>query len=259
MDPLEQIERELQDVGLSEKEAKVYLASLELGEATAQQIAAKAIVNRPTTYIMIESLAKRGLMSSVIRGKKRFYCAEPPEKIVNYLERKATEVQRAITGAQSTITRIKNNYSTSRPYVRVFEGKEGLKSLISDIKLSKPKKIVEITDADAMENILTYLDLRDFRLQLGRTVKDGFVFYSGNKLATKDPASKYKTFPNIVKKKLPIKFSNFKSNIGIYGNKIALVTFDEQMHSVIIESPYLKKTMEILFELAEVGSKHVED
>ncbi|MEY4744239.1 MAG: hypothetical protein RL272_184, partial [Candidatus Parcubacteria bacterium] len=69
----EDLAKELQKIGLSENEAKVYLAGLELGPSTAQMMAAKATVSRPTTYIMIESLIKRGLMSSFQKGKKRYF------------------------------------------------------------------------------------------------------------------------------------------------------------------------------------------
>ena len=44
----------LEEFGLSEKEAKVYMASLEIGEATADQIAKHSGVNRSTTYVQIQ-------------------------------------------------------------------------------------------------------------------------------------------------------------------------------------------------------------
>jgi len=52
--------QELQKLGLSDKESKVYLASLELGPAPIAAIAKQASVNRPTTYVIIESLIKKG-------------------------------------------------------------------------------------------------------------------------------------------------------------------------------------------------------
>ena len=44
---------------LSEKEAAVYLAALQLGWVPVQDIAKLSKVNRATTYVMIESLKKR--------------------------------------------------------------------------------------------------------------------------------------------------------------------------------------------------------
>ena len=75
------LEFKLKEIGMAEKEAKVFLASLELGSSAVQEIAKKADINRATTYVIIEKLMKKGLMSSVEKGKKDFFQTEDPEKI----------------------------------------------------------------------------------------------------------------------------------------------------------------------------------
>ena len=65
------LEQELQKIGLSEKEAKVYLAAMELGQAPVQKIAQKAKVNRATTYVILEGLQKKGVITTVDHEKKR--------------------------------------------------------------------------------------------------------------------------------------------------------------------------------------------
>ena len=67
------LERELMEIGLNEKEVKVYLASLELGQSAVQAIANKSGVNRATTYFVIEGLTTKGLISSFHQGKKQFF------------------------------------------------------------------------------------------------------------------------------------------------------------------------------------------
>ena len=62
-------ERELVEIGLNEKEAKVYLASLELGQSAVQGISSRSGVNRATTYFIIEGLTAKGLISSFHQGK----------------------------------------------------------------------------------------------------------------------------------------------------------------------------------------------
>ena len=80
------IDKDLQAVGLQEKEAKVYLAALELGKGTAQQIAIKAELKRPTTYVIMEELMRQGLVSSFYEGKKQYFVAENPERLVDILQ-----------------------------------------------------------------------------------------------------------------------------------------------------------------------------
>src|SRR3989338_7637729 len=124
-------EKELQHLGLSEKEARVYIASLELGADTAQHIAQKATINRATTYVQIELLKKKGLMSEFEKGKKTFYTAESPERLaglINAMEKqvdlKRTEMARILPNLQDLF--LGAGY---RAKVRFFEGIEGMKAL----------------------------------------------------------------------------------------------------------------------------------
>ncbi len=55
---------ELKNAGLSENEAKVYLAALELGETSVYRLAKKSLVKRTTTYLAVETLKEKGLMNS---------------------------------------------------------------------------------------------------------------------------------------------------------------------------------------------------
>ena len=90
------LEKELQQLGLSDKEAKTYLASLELGPVSVQEIAKKSGLKRPTVYFAIEQLIKMGLMSSFEKGKKRYFSAESPERLVSLItaqKRKATALE----------------------------------------------------------------------------------------------------------------------------------------------------------------------
>src|ERR1700689_5744541 len=85
--------KELQDIGLSEKEARVYLASLELGRTTAEKLAKHAKVNRSTTYVQIESLMKKGLMSTYEEDKKTYFAPESPELLKRLLSKQRDELQ----------------------------------------------------------------------------------------------------------------------------------------------------------------------
>ncbi len=89
---------QLKEIGLSEKESKVYLAALELGPAAVQKIAERAGVKRPTTYVMLEALAERGLMTTTKEGKRTRFAASSPEKIMAILE---AERHRAATRLES--------------------------------------------------------------------------------------------------------------------------------------------------------------
>src|SRR3989338_3643963 len=104
---------ELKIIGLSENEARVYLALLELGSATAQEISRKSGIKRATPYVQLEALAELGLVTSFEKtaankkglpaGKagasKTYFRAEDPEYLVKIIEREkktAGERERAL-------------------------------------------------------------------------------------------------------------------------------------------------------------------
>lgn len=87
-------EQSLKNLDLSEKEAVVYLASLELGSSTIQEIAKKSQISRSTAYEVIESLIKKGLMSSLTKGKKKYFSAAAPETLTTLIDIKERELEK---------------------------------------------------------------------------------------------------------------------------------------------------------------------
>ena len=76
------------DIGLTEKEARVYFASLSLGPTTLLRIAGKAGINRTTCYPVVDSLKNKGLITSEIKGFKEYLVAENPEHVERLVEMK---------------------------------------------------------------------------------------------------------------------------------------------------------------------------
>jgi predicted transcriptional regulator len=127
---MEELNKELVHLGLSEKESRVYLAVLELGPSPVQDISHKARVNRATTYVMIEALSARGLMSTFQKGKKRFYAAESPDRLVTLVdrERKALDGKHDELMKAMPLLEALYNAEGAKPQVRYLEGAEGIKT-----------------------------------------------------------------------------------------------------------------------------------
>jgi len=238
---MEKVAPILKSLGLLESEISTYLAALERGPSTVIDLSKASKLSRQATYTAIELLTERGLMSSVVRGKKRFYSAEPPTKLLAYAKRKDTEMHDRVKDLESLVPELDLVVGGERPVVRVFEGKEGIKTIIQDIQNSAARESYEITDADALYSVLTPEDLKELRGTLQRKNKKIKGIYAG-KVGPKGI--------NVQRKLLPKGDGGFQANIGIYGNSIAMVTFSGKMYSLIIESPQLAKALKILFENA---------
>lgn len=85
---------ELTKIGFTDKEARVYAASLRVGRAPVQKIAEEAKVNRATTYVIIEALMARDIMEVAKVGKKRQFAAKHPSSILDMIHREIEDAHR---------------------------------------------------------------------------------------------------------------------------------------------------------------------
>ena len=123
--------------GLSPKEASVYLASYELGETTASRIAQKSGIKRPTTYMELENLIKKGLVSQSERRNLKYYNAQSPKVILAILDENKKELEQNMASLLSLGSAI-----DKKPSVRYFEGEDGIKEAYRET-LSTPNQEIQ--------------------------------------------------------------------------------------------------------------------
>ena len=88
MTDMNKLTHALTSLGLTEKEAALYLALYKLGEATAYQIAKESGVKRPTVYVIMEELRKRGLALVVPHARKQVFVAKDPHEFIQECQSK---------------------------------------------------------------------------------------------------------------------------------------------------------------------------
>ena len=123
----------LQELGLSENESAVYLGALGSGPNTMQQLARASGVKRTTIYYVAESLKQKGLLKVEVRGFKKHYVAESPEKLDSMLLARRREFEQALPDLLALY-----NLKESASFIRYYEGIEGMKSvydsLLADVR-----------------------------------------------------------------------------------------------------------------------------
>ncbi len=232
----------LNSLGFTDSEAAIYLLSLEMGAASVQNLARKAKVSRVTTYAVIESLASHGLMSSVQKGKKKFYAAESPERLLSYVRKRLEGMETTLREVEQLLPHLKLLQRGEKPVVKLLEGKEGIEALQVDLTETAPKSIDEICNRSAIGEIFTAQDLQPFRSKLDSMGVIGRMIYSGT---PQGGTRKGTSIKHIVQSPIP-----FTGDVMIYGSRVALATFKGRLIVVIIESEELAQTMRALFELA---------
>jgi DNA-binding MarR family transcriptional regulator len=102
----QQTAKALQDFGLSEKEAVVYLASLAVGPASVMEIAAGAKLTRPTTHLVVKALVKVGYLTVQRRGKRHLFKAVDPSHFSTLVAEERHALKRREQAAELVIEEI---------------------------------------------------------------------------------------------------------------------------------------------------------
>jgi sugar-specific transcriptional regulator TrmB len=237
--------RELVNLGLSEKEAKVYLAALELGKSAVQKIAQKAEVNRATTYVILESLMKKGLVSSYMDGKKQYFVAEAPEKLSILFREQEIVLQRKLSHLEKLLPELKSleiSKNDNRPTVRYFEGKDGLRAMAEELYITKNEDEARMLYSyDLLSEIFSKEEILSMRKRRqNKKIKVNSIINDELKRLESDS-----TRFIIPSKKYPI-----TSDIALFGNKVRIATQKGNLAGLIIENKEISDTFKILFDLA---------
>jgi sugar-specific transcriptional regulator TrmB len=236
---------QLKAAGLSDNEAKVYLAMLELGPAPVQEIAAKAGVNRPTAYVQIEALKKKHLASTQTRGKKTFFIAESPEQLESLLNKEGTELEARRAELLKVMPELAASFvlTDEKPVVRYFEGKEGLIKTRHEVLRCKEKLIRSIA---RVENVLATSN-KALSAQPSERVKhkirSKLIYMSdrGQVLPTDKKMLRESKF--ISPKKLPITF-----DFTVFDDKVLFEILHGKIGGIIIQSKDISESFKNLFD-----------
>ena len=129
---MESILEKLKEAGLTGNESKVYYELLKKGELIANNIAKNIGIDRSLTYTILNNLIEKGQVSYILKEKKKFFSITDPENLLNSIKKKEIIIKDLIPELKEikTLTEPKQD-------IKIYEGKEGLRSLINLILKEK--------------------------------------------------------------------------------------------------------------------------
>lgn len=83
-----QIQKTIEQLGYTPNEAKVYLATLSLGEAHISDIATRVKLPRTSTQLVIDKLHKDGLVNFYVQRRYKYWVAEKPERLLQIIQKR---------------------------------------------------------------------------------------------------------------------------------------------------------------------------
>ncbi len=240
------LEQYLQNIGLSDKEAQLYVVGLQLGPATIQQLAQQSGIKRSTVYEVIESLKEQNLFFVTQKGKRKLFTAQDPDNLSLLLQQKQNVLAQIMPDLEAL-----KNATAIKPAIRVYEGLDGLKQIYEDmIKKSGDVLAMAAPKEKISTMLLDYLIHEWEPRRIGSEISMRRININNKQ----DPSLNYQAsaIPHELEhiKYLPPEAYPFSVGVYVYRQKVAFVAYDDrEMVGIVVRSPQINATIRAVFEL----------
>lgn len=243
----------LSAVGLSEKEARAYLACLQVGRGTVYQIAKVANLKRPNVYVLVDELVQKGLIATRIENKKTICSPLSPRQLVERWQGK-------VEALWSIIPDLNTYYQKGlyQPKVMMYEGEQGINAVYNEITPGSAKT----------ENIFVFGSISALREKFPHQLKVWERIARNKRNHIKELVNFEEGAVEYIKRINSLGNPHYEGRVtksGVFGacdnvmykNKIAIFSLKKELFVVVIESEELTKTYKALFEMAWENAKKI--
>jgi len=242
---------ELLKLGLTDEEAKVYLAVLEINGGAVSVIARKAGINRVSCYHTLEKLLKKRLLSQYDKNGVKCFAPEEPEKLEELALEKVNIAKillpqlKSLTGALGF-----------KPKIRFYEGQEGVERVFTE-SLAAKKEILGYTDLKTVTEFFPAFFKDYTHTRLKRGIKTRYLSpNTAESVHVIDPFLPKKYDPNLIEILLVNKDQfPFENEVLIFENTVGIVSLKKgELLGLLVESATFARTMRAVFDLAWLGA-----
>lgn len=246
---------QLQKLGLTDKEAALYLVTLEFGEASpVSTLARKAGINRTTAYDILENLVRRGLVVTSEHKGYRTYRAQAPDQLVAHLQAESERYLRLSQEAKDILPELATHYHalSDRPRVYFYEGEEGLVRVYEET-LTSTEEIRAFANAQVNQDILGWYFPKYYERRAAKKIP-----IRGLLMDTPVDRELHRIDKTHLRESriLPKSKLDFTPEVNFFDDKIMIADWKEKL-GIIIESREITKLFKQVFELAwEAAEKY---
>lgn len=232
-------------IGLTEGEIKVYIALLKLGETTIGPIGKESKVSKSKLYDILDKLVDRGLAGHVVKNNVRHFAANDPRMILEYLDRKASDIKDTKKEVERLLPTLAWERETlgKQKYAEVYEGFHGFKAIREELlaSLKKGDELL-VLGAPSIANEKWEAWLLDFhRRRMARGIGLKILFTS----EARKYGAKRKWFPPAKVRYLPKRITS-TNWIDIFNDTLLFVIIQEPI-AIVIRDPSLAHSMRSYF------------
>ncbi|MCX6743685.1 MAG: hypothetical protein NT116_05655 [Candidatus Parcubacteria bacterium] len=232
-----------EQLGINKKQAKVYLAALELGPSTIAKLAQKSGIKRTTLNEFIQEIVAKGLLVTSVSGKRRLYSAISPAELEILIDK-----QKEIISQIKPELNLLASKTPQKPKVRYYEGQAGVRRIYEEMLHVKDKDVYYFGAIKETEKVIGEEYLKNW---VKRRIKAGVISHA---VRVKSKEAKEESFMAGVEylrelRFFPLEIKGNISQILVYDNNVAIVSTIAESYSLIIESAELAATIKYFWQV----------
>jgi predicted transcriptional regulator len=242
---------ELLKIGLTQEEAKVYLACLEINGGPVSSIARKANVHRVSCYHTLENLLEKKLLSQYNKNGVKYFAPEAPDQLLQLAEEKVNITKGLLPQLKSLASAL-----AFQPKIRFYEGQDGVERIFTE-SLTAKGEILGYTNLNDVTTFFPTFFEQYTHTKLRRKIKTRYL--SPTTVETVHVLDTFlpKTYdPNLIEILLVNKDQFlFENEVLIFNNTVGIVSLKkDELLGLMVESPTFARTMKAVFDLAWLGA-----
>lgn len=227
--------KELEGMGLTKNEIKIYLALIDTGSSLAGVISRKTSIHRRTVYDAIERLIEKGLVSYIKKNNRKYFQAINPNRLKEILEEKQNTLNKVIPKLQQRF-----NLKKQKPETLFFRGRKAVMSAFED-QIKEGKEILIFGASPQANKVLRFYFPYYDKKRIKKKIKAKIIFDSTAK-------NKIKKIPLAQIKYLPRNYAT-PAATNIYGNKVIIVLWSENPLAILINQKEIAESYRIYFNI----------
>lgn len=232
----------IRKAGLTESQARGYLALIEHGALTPAELSDRTGETRTNAYMICEKLEKLGLAAKK-DVKKATYTPNHPSTLETLAEKRRKALVRNEQEVKNNLSSLIDLfYATNElPGARTLQGIDGIKEVYRDTLREKHDIYLLRTTADTPNLGMEYLDsYRHARTESGITT---YALTPRTEIGMQHQQSGEDEKMLFHRTFLPDNSYTAPVEIDVYGNKVALIAYGETQMATILTSPPIAEAM----------------
>lgn len=232
----------LEAYGLDKKEAKVYLAALELGPTSVLELSRRTSLPRTTLYPILERLKMQGVFRVGKKKSTTVFTAEAPARLSERMHERENELQKSVPALE-----LLQETAHGGPGVTFYEGTDGFKRLWKQILDSGVKEYRLLTSGVGLRDYVkeTYLVERVIAERKKRGMKSLQLIRDSRvarQIISKDSEElrESRLLPSDI---------DLPATVIIFADQVAFVTTRRENMMIILASGDVAVTYRTLFDL----------